>query len=86
MLFVAKVDDGGVVGGEEIEDGELEEVEVLDFVDLYPTVAVALGVVKGMEVGFFKKVFEVEKVVGFFVFGIEFGYFGFTLPMGVVEE
>lgn len=86
MLFVAKVDDGGVVGSEEIEDGELEEVEVLDFVDLYPTVAVALGVVEGMEVGFFKKVFEVEKVVGFFVFGIEFGYFGFTLPMGVVEE
>ena len=60
MLFVAKVDDGGVVGGKKVEDGELEEVEVLDFVDLNPTVAVALGVVKGMEVGFFKKVFEVE--------------------------
>ena len=72
MLLVAEENNGCRVGGKKVDYCQLEEIEVLHFVDLYPTVAVALGVVKGMEVGFFKKVFEVEKVVGFFVFGIEF--------------
>ena len=86
MLLVAEENNGCRVGGKKVDYGQLEEIEVLHFVDLYPVVSVAVGVVDGVEVGPFQQVFKVEQVVGLLVFGVEFCYLGLALPAGVVEK
>jgi hypothetical protein len=85
LLLVSQKDGGGLGDGEEVDNGQLEEIEVLHFVYLNPTVASEVGVVEGEKVCFLKEILEVKEVVGLFVFGIEFGYLCFALPVRVVE-
>ena len=38
LSLIAEVEEGGIGGGQEVDDGELEGIEVLHFIDLQPSV------------------------------------------------
>ena len=75
LLVAEKEHRGAFFRRQQVDDGELHGVEVLDLIDLYPAIPAqsALGVFPVSVVGLQQEVFEVEDVVVGLVFGIATG-------------
>ena len=71
LLLIAQIHYRGIVGCKQVYYRQLQEVEILHLIYLYPLVAMAVFVLRGVYVRLFQQVLKVQQTVSFLIFGIQ---------------